>query len=571
VQAALKSTDSEPLPVRPLGKHPRWTAAAAIAGWYVLAWLLVRPLTNAPVGDSWLYAASARYFEHTGLIRFAGFTDAMPVAQVVLGAWWSRVFGSSYQSFDLMLAAAGAASALMFFALALKCGARRTEAALATALIVCNPCFLFLSFSFMTDVPFIAMMVAALLAFSHYEAPGGTRWLWLAAALTVGAFLVRPFGGAIAAGCVGAIVLFDFNLARASRSDWRRLAVELMPFAVAAGACAVIWYWLTISHRPPWDLLNREHAFSEFFDVAPGIYVLGGLLGPALNLGILLSPLAILQWRRERLREGAIFAAATFFVTWVLVRAYPTNPQPEFSCFGGWRNALILRGLPARFYWIGWERWVAVAWGSVGAAGIFFAARDVVPRIGRAAAAVAITAIVYWLAMQPLWFFADRYYLVLLPAGALILAMAPLPRMPRAKLAAAATALVMGAVAIAGVYDYQRGMAAVVSARDWLLERGVPRRAIDAGYPLNGEDLYRYPRLGIDTPRMEAGIPMITSARTNQYTIAVEPIVGTKVVKRYPWPGPLGFGTREIYLLKRIPALRPHRERLSRARARGPV
>jgi hypothetical protein len=565
VQPALKSTDPEPPPSPRAGAHLGWAAAAAIAGWYALVWLLVRPLCNAPVADSWLYAASARYFAHTGVMRFAGYTDAMPVAQIVLGAMWSKLFGASYSSLDLSLAIVGAGTAMMFFMLALRCGARRGEAAFATALIVCNPCFLFLSFSFMTDVPFIAMMVAALLAFSQFESPRGIAWLWAAAALTVGAFLVRPFGGAVAAGCAAAILLFDFSPAQPHRSDWRRLSVELAPFAAAATACAVIWYWLTISRPPPWDLLKREHAFTEFLDVAPGIYMLGGVLGPALNLGVLLSPLAILQWRRERWREGVTLSAATFVVTWILARAHPTINQPEFSCFGGWRNALVLRGLPHRFYWSGWQRWAAVAWGSVGAVGIFFAAREVIPHLSRAAAAVAITAIVYWLAMQPLWFFADRYYLVLLPAAALVLAMAPLPAMPKAKITASAIVLIMGAVAVTGVYDYQRGMAAVVGARDWLLERGVARRAIDAGYPLNGEDLYRYPRLGIDTPRMEAGIPMITSGRTDEYTIAAEPIVGTRIVRRFRWPGPLGFGTRDIYVLKRIQTPRPHRERLSRA------
>lgn len=536
-----------------------------------MVWLIVRPFTDAPVADSWIYGASARYFEHTGVLRFAGFTDAMPVAQIVLGAWWMRIFGSSYVSLDLMLAAVGAAGALMFFMLALNCGAGRAEAAFATALIVCNPCFLFLSFSFMTDVALIAMMIAALLAFSRFDGSDATRWLWLTAALTVGAFLVRPFAGAIAAGCAGALILCDFSPARATRADWRRLARELAPFAAAVAACAAVWYWLTVSHLPPWNLLIRERVLKTVFDVSPSIYVLDGVLGPALNLGILLSPLALLQWRRERIREGALIAAVIFLVTWVLAHADPISPQPEFSCFGGWRNVLILRGLPSRFHWIGWERWAAVAWGSVGAAGIYFAARDAAARAGRTAIAVALTAFVYWLAMQPLWLFADRYYLVLLPAGALTLAMVPIPRVGAARLAGVAMALAMGWIAIAGVYDYQRGMAAVVSARDWLLDRGVPRRAIDAGYPLNGQDLYRYPRVGIDTAKMEAGIPMLTSARLAHYTIAAAPLVHTVILKRYRWPGPFGFGNREIYVLKRVGTPAPHHAPLRPAHGRGAV
>ena len=41
--------------------------------------------------------------------------------------------------------------------------------------------------------------------------------------------------------------------------------------------------------------------------------------------------------------------------------------------------------------------------------------------------AVLITAGIYWAAMFPLWFFSDRYFLVLVPAAALLLALAPLP------------------------------------------------------------------------------------------------------------------------------------------------
>jgi hypothetical protein len=48
---------------------------------------------------------------------------------------------------------------------------------------------------------------------------------------------------------------------------------------------------------------------------------------------------------------------------------------------------------------------------SAGAVGLCVAAAEV-PRMGRAAAAVMLTAALYWAAMLPLWFFSDRYDLV---------------------------------------------------------------------------------------------------------------------------------------------------------------
>ena len=109
----------------------------------------------------------------------------------------------------------------------------------------------------------------------------------------------------------------------------------------------------------------------------------------------------------------------------------------------------------------------------------------------------------------------------------------------------------MGLLSLGGTYAYQRGMQVILTTRNELEREGVPRSAIDAGYVLNGEDLYRYPKHGIETMKLEAGIPMITSPKLDEYTIASEPFAGTEVVRRLKWPGPFGLGHRYFYLLKK--------------------
>ena len=76
-------------------KRAGLSAVTAVVGWYVLALAVLLPLTDAPVVDSWLYGAAVRRFLRTGEIRFAGFTQAMAVAQVVYGAAWGRIFGAN--------------------------------------------------------------------------------------------------------------------------------------------------------------------------------------------------------------------------------------------------------------------------------------------------------------------------------------------------------------------------------------------------------------------------------------------------------------------------------------------
>jgi hypothetical protein len=522
-----------------------------VTGWYVFALAILHPLTDAPVVDSWLYAAAVRRFLRTGEIRFAGYTQAMPIVQVLYGAAWGRVFGANAVSLEISTMLVALACGIMFHALARRCGARRWQALAATGLLICNPCFTFLSFSFMTDVPFLALLIATHLAFAEATGPRGKLWLWIAAALAVIGFMIRPFAAMAIAGCAGAILIYDGWPSR-RRVSLARLITMLAPFAIALAACAIVWIWLTVVRPKPWFLQLDEDQLTYIFLVPPALYLRAGVLGPLLYLGTMLAPLALLQlatprWRRATMIGGAIFCSALLLMH--LDHSLPVTP--EYSCFGGWHNVLLLRGLPNRFFWeSGWQ-YVFIALGSLGAAGLIIAFATIFMRMRRATAAVVIAAAIYWLVTIPLWFYNDRYYLVLVPAGALVLALAPLPRMRLVKFAAFAMTFAMGLIALGGTYSYQRGLGVILAARNALEREGVPRAAIDAGYSLNGEDLYRYPKHGIETMKLEAGIPMITSPKVDEYTIASDAIPGAEIVRRFKAPGPFGLGHRYFYLVRK--------------------
>ena len=522
-----------------------------VTGWYVFALAILHPLTDAPVVDSWLYAAAVRRFLRTGEIRFAGYTQAMPIVQVLYGAAWGRVFGANAVSLEISTMLVALACGIMFHALARRCGARRWQALAATGLLICNPCFTFLSFSFMTDVPFLALLIATHLAFAEATGPRGKLWLWIAAALAVIGFMIRPFAAMAIAGCAGAILIYDGWPSR-RRVSLARLITMLAPFAIALAACAIVWIWLTVVRPKPWFLQLDEDQLTYIFLVPPALYLRAGVLGPLLYLGTMLAPLALLQlatprWRRATMIGGAIFCSALLLMH--LDHSLPVTP--EYSCFGGWHNVLLLRGLPNRFFWeSGWQ-YVFIALGSLGAAGLITAFATIFMRMRRATAAIVIASAIYWLVTIPLWFYNDRYYLVLVPAGALVLALAPLPSMRLVKFAAFAMTFAMGLIALGGTYSYHRGLGVILAARNALEREGVPRSAIDAGYSLNGEDLYRYPKHGIETMKLEAGIPMITSPKVDEYTIASDAIPGAEIVRRFKAPGPFGLGHRYFYLVRK--------------------
>src|SRR5208282_3299073 len=104
-------------------QHAGACACFMVLGWYLLVYLIVHPLADAPVVDSWVYAHAVEFFRHTGRIRFAGYSQATPALQVLYGAAWSRVFGGGAASLDLSVAVLGAIGGLLFYALARRCGA----------------------------------------------------------------------------------------------------------------------------------------------------------------------------------------------------------------------------------------------------------------------------------------------------------------------------------------------------------------------------------------------------------------------------------------------------------------
>ena len=364
--------------------------------------------------------------------------------------------------------------------------------------------------------------------------------------------MIRPFGAMAIAGCVGAMIIYDGRAPRTNRWDRARWIKMIAPFAVALAICTALWLWLTVFGPKPWDLQMNENHFHFLFLVPLALYLRAGVLGPLLYLGTVLSPLALMQLATPRWRRVLIGGTAILASTLILTSMDHSLPvTPEYSCFGGWHNVLILRGQDNRFSWDdGWQ-YVFLVLASVGAAGLIVAFLAIFKTLGRAAAAIVIAALIYWAATIPLWFYNDRYYLVIVPAAAIVLALAPLPRRRTVQAAAFAMTLAMGLLSLGGTFAYQRGMQVILATRNELEREGVPRSAIDAGYVLNGEDLYRYPKHGIETMELEGGIPMITSPKMNEYTIASGPIPGTEIVRRLKWPGPFGLGHRYFYLVEK--------------------
>ncbi len=514
---------------------------AAILAWYGVVYCVVWPLSAAPVGDSWVYEHAVAHFNRTGEIQFAGFTQALPVAQVLYGALWSRVFGESSRALDLSTAGLGIIGGILLYYLGRRCGGNSGSSFVAAALLVCNPCYLFLSFSFMTEVPFITTLLASYAAFA-YSLAGSRKWLWLSGCAAVVGFAIRPFAVIAIAG-QGAVLLM-----RGYKDGEKGLSrfVSITPLILAIIASAGFWLWITMLTPEPWMLkYQMDRLRSGFWLVPLRTYLVRGVLAPAIYLGLVLSPLAAVhaigRWRSSLVRSVIAIIAVT-----VRLSRRSVADLTAISCFGGSYSALVLSGKPCTELPKGLE-WPMLGLGVIGFAGICSAAWEAARGGNRIVLALLFGSALYWLMMPCLWFFSDRYDLVIVPAASLVLALTRPPQW-RASIATAAMILALALVSAGGTASYHCSMQAVVNQTESLLRQGVPRRQLDAGYSLNGRDLYVYP--ANHEPEQEPPIPLVIGSSRSPYLIALSRMPNTAIWRQFSGCGPLGVGVRPLFVLK---------------------
>lgn len=206
-------------------------------GW-IFVLLLIPPQHEYPIIDDWIYAGSVRDMLNTGAFVMPPNSQASLVGLTAWGAAWSKALGFSFTTLTYSTLFFSFVALFAFYGILRLVKTPAWGAMLGVGLLAYNPLFVHLSYSFMTDVPFLALMFSAcffyLLAFRSI---GRARWWFFVPAglCAAWALLVRQFGLLIPAVFVGYLLL-DSIVARKIR--WRdMLGVVAIPALVAG-----VWY-----------------------------------------------------------------------------------------------------------------------------------------------------------------------------------------------------------------------------------------------------------------------------------------------------------------------------------------
>jgi 4-amino-4-deoxy-L-arabinose transferase-like glycosyltransferase len=528
---------------------------------------VISPLHDTPVQDDWDYARTVSIFLSTGLFQRSELAQATEAFTTLWGALFSKVLGFSFITLRLSTLTLSFLTVIIFFALLGELGFDAPWRVIGAATLMVSPLFVYLSFSFMTDVPALFWEIAALYLFLLALRREDARLALAASACACLAFLTRQLGLIIA---IAAAAYYLFRAPRARR--WSFVAASLMlPLLVVA----VYGWWKVFGGGNNWAdaEVTVVGTLAFLLDAqSPGVIVRRAVIY-LMTLGFYLLPLwsaalahlaaALKSFGRTK-RADKIFAAlgGLVFVATILRLGMRGEWMPYLT------DAVTRAGLRPYLAYFAYQEgsrrpellprldWIALTalTGLLGWALTVVAFEKTLraPTTGRDPR----LQLVYWtglcLALPTLFFngFFERYALPFLPVVIVLLLDATRHVRPSPRLAVLGLAA-MAVLSVALMKDFWGWMDNRWAAAQSLVRQGIPLQAIDGGYEWDGWNLYDESMAYVRRSHVPITFNPWEYTIEPEYMITFTGLPGYHVQQEIDFDSP--FGPGRIFILKRDP------------------
>jgi hypothetical protein len=225
---------------------------------------LAGPSGDFPLNDDWVYALGVKSILQTGRFELPIESDADFFTQAYWGAVFCLPFGFSFTSLRFSTLTLGVVGIVALYFLLREIGGNRPTALLGSFTLASNPLYFGLAHTFMTDVPFLALMIMALWLF--------VRGLWREEAVSLAAgilialatILIRQFA---------ILLLLAFGVAYIMRKGVSRKALLVAIAPLVAGVIEHFAYqhWMDETGRT--DFFVEVTPINLFFPTPLGEFV----------------------------------------------------------------------------------------------------------------------------------------------------------------------------------------------------------------------------------------------------------------------------------------------------------
>lgn len=224
----------------------------------------VNPLGNFPLNDDWHYAYPVKTLIETGEYQLHSYFSPNIFLQVIWGYLFCLIpneFSFTYLRFSTLVTAVFCG--FVFFQI-IKSKTNRSfyEAIFLTFFLIFNPLFFSLSFSFMTDVPFLLLCLSSMFFYKKYLEEEKMVHRMLGIGLAIAALLIRQPGILILVSAELSIIFFSFFKKKKERIPMKEIFKSKMIFgAIVSILSAMVVYFFIENYLKFW-LDGRGHYIS---------------------------------------------------------------------------------------------------------------------------------------------------------------------------------------------------------------------------------------------------------------------------------------------------------------------
>jgi 4-amino-4-deoxy-L-arabinose transferase-like glycosyltransferase len=270
---------------------------------FAVVLLLIPPARAYPMSDDWAYAQSVRRLLDLRY-RPHDWTQPAALGHLIWGALFSLVFGFSFTTLTAATLLISAACLAVFYLLLRYLGVASPAALLGTALLGVNPMYVYLSYSFMTDITFMLYLLAGCLFYLRAVQGRGDLWLLLGSVAAALAYLTRQLGIVL----VPAMLFF---LWWSKQLSWRN---ALFSSALPLLAAAIYLGWEWTQPAPLVSQLVTQVMYSQLSDPLGSMWLQLRRSVVVLQLpGLCLLPLVFYFRSRHPLFATPIFVVLFLF------------------------------------------------------------------------------------------------------------------------------------------------------------------------------------------------------------------------------------------------------------------
>ena len=254
-----------------------------ILGAYLLCIVIANPRGEFPLNDDWSYTRSAFALGSGQGLKIDPWTAPSLVGQTLYGSLLVKIFAPSFLVLRVSTLVLSCSTLVLLWGILLRIGIRRDLACLTLLAWAFNPIQFSLSFTYMTEIPFIFFIALALYLYVRHLETGQFRLVLLSAATLGYAFLIRQTALLFILALVCSVLLDR------QKSIWKRIR-QVLPAAGTAGGFIAVYYMWILFYSGATPAVHRK---LELLGKLKTRQVIGNSYGLLFYLAFMLAPVLV--------------------------------------------------------------------------------------------------------------------------------------------------------------------------------------------------------------------------------------------------------------------------------------